>query len=198
MADITRLDDAALDLIFRDARTHFAWTDQPVDEALLREAVELTKMAPTSVNCSPLRIVFVRSAEAKAKLRDALAPGNVDKTMAAPVTAILAWDPAFFEKLPQLFPHADARAWFVDNAPFAEATAKLNSSLQVGYFLLALRAVGLDAGAMTGFDAAKVDAAFFADGSARASVLVNIGHGDASKLFPRSPRLAYEDIVTTV
>ena len=177
MSSIDHLDAAALDLIFREARTHAAWSDRPVDEARLREAVELTKMAPTSVNCSPLRIVFVRSAEAKAKLKEALAPGNVDKTMSAPVTAILAWDPAFFEKLPQLFPHADARAWFVGNEAFADATARLNSALQIGYFILALRAVGFDVGPMTGFDAAKVDAAFFADGSARASVLVNIGHG---------------------
>jgi 3-hydroxypropanoate dehydrogenase len=198
MTATTRLDDDALDLIFREARTYSGWSDRAVDDATLREAVELTKMAPTSVNCSPLRIVFVRSAEAKAKLKDALSPGNVDKTMAAPVTAILAWDPAFFEALPKLFPHADARSWFVGNAAFAEATARLNSALQVGYFILALRSVGLDAGPMTGFDAAKVDAAFFADGSARASVLVNIGYGDASKLFPRSPRFAYEEIATTV
>lgn len=194
----TRLDSAGLDLLFREARTHFAWTDRPVTDAELREAVDLTKMAPTSVNCSPLRIVFLRSAEAKEKLKPTLSPGNVDKTMSAPVTAILAWDPAFYDQLPKLFPHADARAWFADDAPFAEATARLNSALQVGYFILALRAVGLDAGPMTGFDAAAVDAAFFADGSARASVLVNIGHGDASKLFPRSPRFAFDEIATIV
>jgi len=198
MTQTSRLDDAALDLIFREARTHVAWSDRPVDDATLREAVELMKMAPTSVNCSPLRIVFVRSAEAKAKLKEALAPGNVDKTMAAPVTAILAWDPDFFEHLPRLFPHVDARAWFVDNEIYAHTTARLNSSLQIGYFILALRAVGLDAGPMTGFDAAKVDAAFFDDGSARASVLVNIGHGLREKLHPRLPRLAYEDLARTV
>ena len=178
--------------------SHFAWTDRPVADADLKAAVELTELAPTSVNCSPLRIVFVKSPEAKAKLVETVMPGNVEKTRTAPVTAILAWDPAFYEKLPQLFPHTDARAWFVGNEAFAEATARLNSSLQVGYFILALRAVGLDAGPMTGFDAAKVDAAFFPDGSARSSVLVNIGHGDASKLFPRSPRLAFDEVATTV
>ena len=198
MSTISRLDDAALDLIFREARTHFAWDGRPVTDAELREVVELTKMAPTSVNCSPLRIVFVRSDEAKAKLKPALAEGNVAKTMAAPVTAILAWDPTFYEHLPKLFPHADAKAWFAGNTAFSDQTARLNSSLQIGYFILAARSVGLDVGPMTGFDAAAVDAVFFADGSARASVLVNLGHGDASKLFPRSPRFAYEEIATTV
>lgn len=198
MSTISRLDDAALDLLFREAHTHFAWADRPVTDAELREVVELTKMAPTSVNCSPLRIVFVRSAEAKEKLKPTLSPGNVEKTMAAPVTAILAYDPTFYEHLPKLFPHADAKAWFSGNAAFAEQTARLNSALQVGYFILAARSIGLDCGPMTGFDAAAVDAAFFADGSARASVLVNLGHGDTSKLFPRSPRFAYEEIATTV
>lgn len=198
MSSIDRLDAASLDLLFREARTHSFWSDRPVAEADLKAAVELMKMAPTSANCSPARIVFVTSAEAKAKLKEALAPGNVDKTMSAPVTAILAWDPAFYEKLPFLFPHADARSWFAGNATLADATARLNTALQIGYFILALRAVGLDAGPMTGFDAAKVDAAFFADGSARASVLINIGHGDPAKLFPRSPRFAYDEIATTV
>lgn len=198
MSALSRLDDAALDLVFREARTHFAWDGRPVTDAELREVVELTRMAPTSVNCSPLRIVFVRSAEAKEKLKPTLSPGNVDKTMAAPVTAILAWDPTFYEHLPKLFPHADAKAWFSGNAEHAERTARLNSALQIGYFILAARSIGLDCGPMTGFDAAAVDAAFFADGSARSSVLVNLGHGDASKLFPRSPRFAYEEIATTV
>lgn len=198
MSMIPRLDDAALDLIFREARSHAAWSDRPVDDAALREAVELMEMAPTSVNCSPLRIVFVRSVEAKAKLRGALAPGNIDKTMTAPVTAILAWDTAFYEKLPQLFPLADARAWFVGNDAFVRSTARLNSSLQAGYFILALRAVGLDVGQMTAFDAAKVDTTFFPDGSARASVLLNIGYGVPDRLYPRLPRLAWEDVATIV
>ncbi len=198
MSTISRLDAAALDLVFREARTHFAWTDRPVTDADLREVVELTKMAPTSVNCSPLRIVFVKSKEAKEKLKPTLSPGNVEKTMTAPVTAILAWDPTFYEYLPKLFPHADAKAWFSGNAEHADRTARLNSALQIGYFILAARAVGLDCGPMTGFDAGAVDAAFFADGSAKSSVLVNLGHGDGSKLFPRSPRFAYDEIATTV
>lgn len=189
-----RLDEAALDLIFRQARTHNEWLDVPVPEALLREAVELTKMGPTSANASPLRLVFVQSQTAKQKLKDALAPGNVDKTMNAPVTAILGHDREFYELLPKLFPHADARAWFVGNKAFADDTAYRNGTLQVAYFILALRALGLDAGPMTGFDADKVDAEFFPGGKIRSNVLVNIGYGDASKLFPRSPRLSFDEI----
>ncbi len=190
----TRLDDAALDLLFRNARTHNGWLDQPVSEALLREAVEIAKIGPTSVNISPMRIVFARSAEAKAKLKDALSPGNVDKTMAAPVTAIIGYDKEAFELLPKLFPHADARAWFAGNEAFATDTAYRNGTLQVAYFILALRALGLDTGPMTGFDADKVDAAFLAGSKVRSNVLVNIGYGDATKLFPRSPRLAFDEI----
>lgn len=189
-----RLDDAALDLLFRNARTHNGWLDQPVPEALLREAVEIAKMGPTSANISPMRIVFVRSTEAKEKLRDALAPGNVEKTMSAPVTAIVGYDKDAFELLPRLFPHADARAWFAGNEAFATDTAYRNGTMQVAYLLLALRALGLDTGPMTGFDADKVDAAFFAGTKVRSNVLVNIGYGDAAKLFPRSPRLAFDEI----
>lgn len=190
----TRIDEAALDQLFRDARTHNGWRDEPVPEALLREAVELTKIGPTSVNISPLRIVFVRSAEAKEKLKDALSPGNVEKTMSAPVTAILGYDRDAFELLPKLFPHADARAWFAGNEAFATDTAYKNGTLQVAYFILALRALGLDTGPMTGFDADKVDATFFPNTKIRSNVLVNIGYGDSSKLFPRSPRLAFDEI----
>jgi 3-hydroxypropanoate dehydrogenase len=189
-----RLDDAALDLLFRNARTHNDWLDAPVPEAPLREAVELTKMGPTSANTSPLRLVFVQSQAAKEKLKAALAPGNVDKTMSAPVTAILGHDREFYELLPRLFPHADAKAWFVGNKAFADDTAYKNGTLQVAYFILALRALGLDAGPMTGFDADKVDSEFFPGGKIRSNVLVNIGYGDASKLFPRSPRLAFDEI----
>jgi 3-hydroxypropanoate dehydrogenase len=190
------LDAGAMDLLFREARTHNGWQDRPVPEALLKEAVDLMKFAPTAVNSSPLRIVFVRSAEAKAKLKEALAPGNVDKTMAAPVTAILGYDRSFFEHLPRLFPHADAKAWFAGNEAFATDTAYRNGTLQAGYFLLALRGLGLDTGPMTGFDADKVDAAFFAGTNVRANILVNIGYGDAAKLYPRSPRFACEEIAT--
>jgi 3-hydroxypropanoate dehydrogenase len=187
------LDAASLDLLFREARTHGAWQDRPVDDATLRQAVELTEWGPTAANSVPLRLVFVRSAEAKEKLRPTLAPGNVDKTMSAPVTAIVAYDPKFFDQLPKLFPHADARSWFAGQ-PHAEPTARMNAALQAGYFILALRSLGLDAGPMTGYDAAACDAAFFADGSAKSFMLVNIGYGDASKLFPRLPRLAFEDV----
>ncbi len=191
----TTLDPAALALLFTEARTHNAWTDRPVGDDELRRAVELALMGPTSANCSPLRIVFVRGAEAKERLRPALAPGNVDKTMAAPVTAILAFDPEFYEKLPFLFPHADARSWFAGK-PHAEAVARMNSTLQAAYLILALRGLGLDTGPMTGFDPALVDAAFFPKGEARSTILVNIGHGDPAGLFPRSPRFAVDDVVT--
>jgi 3-hydroxypropanoate dehydrogenase len=193
-AAIARLDDAALDLIFRNARTHNGWLDQPVADALLREAVELAGIGPTSANISPMRIVFARSADARAQLKDALSPGNVEKTMSAPVTAIIGYDKDAFEHLPRLFPHADARAWFVGNEAFATDTAYRNGTLQVAYLILALRALGLDTGPMTGFDADKVDAAFFAGTKVRSNVLVNIGYGDATKLFPRSPRFAFDDI----
>ena len=194
IASTARLDDAALDLLFRNARTHNGWLDQPVPEALLREAVEIAKIGPTSANISPMRIVFVRSTEAKEKLRDALAPGNVEKTMTAPVTAIVGYDKDAFELLPKLFPHADARSWFAGNEAFATDTAYRNGTLQVAYFILALRGLGLDTGPMTGFDADKVDAAFFAGTKVRSNGLVNIGYGDAAKLFPRSPRLAFDEI----
>jgi 3-hydroxypropanoate dehydrogenase len=194
LAATARLDDGALDLIFRNARTHNGWLDQPVPEALLREAVEIAKVGPTSVNISPMRIVFARSTQAKEKLKPALSPGNVDKTMSAPVTAIIGYDKEAFELLPKLFPHADARAWFAGNEAFATDTAYRNGTLQVAYLIIALRSLGLDTGPMTGFDADKVDAAFFAGSKVRSNVLVNIGYGDASKLFPRSPRLAFDEI----
>lgn len=191
---LERLDDPALDLIFRDARSHNGWLDKPVAETLLREAVDLAKMGPTSVNVSPMRIVFVRSPEGKEQLKATLAPGNVDKTMQAPVTAVIGYDREFYEHLPRLFPHTDARAWFVGNEAFANDTAYRNGTLQVAYFLLALRSLGLDTGPMTGFDADKADAAFFPGGKIRSNVLVNIGYGDASKIFPRSPRMSFDEI----
>jgi 3-hydroxypropanoate dehydrogenase len=169
-----------------------------VPDKLLEKAVELAKMGPTSANASPLRIVFVRSQEAKLRLKPALMPGNVDKTMAAPVTAITAHDTKFYELLPRLFPHADAKAWFVANEAFANDTAYKNGTLQVAYFIMALRALGLDTGPMSGFDNAAVDAAFFPRGQVKSNVLVNIGYGDTGKLFPRSPRLAFDEIATIV
>src|SRR5947209_8228899 len=189
-----RVNDDDLDLIYRKAHTHNVWLDKPVDDALLKQVYDLAKMGPTSANMSPMRIVFVKSKEAKQKLRPTLAPGNVDKTMAAPVTAIIAMEIHFYEELPRLFPHADAKAWFKD-LPESElqSNALRNSSLQGAYFILAARALGLDCGPMSGFDNAKVDAAFFAGTTVKSNFLCNLGHGDVTKLYPRSPRLAFEE-----
>jgi len=192
------IDAQALDQLFLEARTHSAWLDKPVSDALLAQAVDLAKMAPTSVNASPMRIVFVRSAEAKAKLKPALAEGNVEKTLAAPVTAIVGHDLEFYEALPRLFPHADARAWFVGNAEFAATTAFRNGSLQGAYLLLALRAVGLDTGPMSGFNNALVDETFFAGTKVKSNFLINIGYGATDKLFPRSPRFDFGEIAQIV
>jgi 3-hydroxypropanoate dehydrogenase len=186
--------DDALDLIFRNARTHSAWLDQPVDDDLLRRVYDLAKMGPTSANMSPMRIVFVKSKEAKEKLKPCLDAGNVDKTMKAPATAIIGMDIRFYEQLPKLFPHADAKAWFKDlPANVLEYAALRNSSLQGAYFMIAARALGLDCGPMSGFDNAKVDAAFFAGTTVKSNFLCNLGHGDASKLYPRSPRLTFDE-----
>lgn len=187
------LDDAAREILFRAARTHSKFHDRPVDDALLRQAWDLARMGPTSANCQPARIVFVRSAEAKQRLRPALAPGNVDKTMAAPVTAIIGHDMEFYEKLPSLFPHADARSWFVGNEAMIQSTAFRNGTLQGAYFILALRGLGLDCGPMSGFDSAKVDEAFFAGTPVRSNFLVNIGYGDPAGLYPRGPRLEFDE-----
>ena len=188
------IDDKALDQLFRGARSHNGWLERPVPEALLRQAVDLAKMGPTSVNTLPMRVVFVKSAQAKARLKPALAPGNIEKTMTAPVTAIVGYDLGFPDLLPKLFPHVNARAWFAGNEALIVDTARRNGSLQGAYFILALRAIGLDVGPISGFDPAKVDAAFFADTEVRTNFLLNIGYGDMTKLFPRSPRLAFEEI----
>jgi 3-hydroxypropanoate dehydrogenase len=186
-------DQHALDLLFLNARTHNGWQDRPVDDAVLRRVWDLARMGPTSANCSPARIVFAVSAEAKEKLRPALLVGNVDKTMAAPATAIIGYDMAFFERLPELFPHTDARAWFVGNDRLIEMTAFRNGTLQAGYMILAARALGLDCGPMSGFDNGKVDEAFFAGTTIRSNFLCNLGYGDPSKLHPRNPRLDFDD-----
>lgn len=188
------VDEGALDKLFRVARTHNGWLDRQVPAPLLRQAVELAKMAPTSANTLPMRVVFLTTAEAKGQLKPALAPQNVEKTLAAPATAIVGYDLGFPDLLPKLFPHADARAWFEGNDALISDTAFRNSSLQGGYLILALRALGLDVGPMSGFDPAKVDAAFFAGTKVRTNFLLNIGYGDTAKLFPRSPRLAFEEI----
>jgi 3-hydroxypropanoate dehydrogenase len=193
------LNDEGLDLLFRRARTHNVWLDRPVDDALLRQIYDLAKMGPTSANMCPLRIVFVKSAEAKQRLKPALDAGNVDKTMKAPVTAILAMDIRFYEKLPKLFPHVDARAWFKDLPEnVLEYIALRNSSLQGAYFILAARALGLDCGPMSGFNNAKVDEAFFAGTTIKSNFLCSLGHGDASKLYPRSPRLSFDEACQVV
>jgi 3-hydroxypropanoate dehydrogenase len=179
--------------LFDNARTHNGFTAEPVSDATLKQLYELMKWGPTSANSSPARIVFVRSPEAKAKLLETVSAGNYDKTKQAPVTAIIATDMEFYEQLPKLFPHADARSWFTGNKVMADTTAFRNSSIQGGYFIMAARALGLDVGGMSGFDNAKLDEAFFAGTSIKSNFLVNLGHGDASKLFGRSPRLSFED-----
>ena len=187
------LDDAALATLFTEARTHNGWMDKPIGDETLKALYDLTKMGPTSANCSPARFVFVRSPEGKEKLKPALSSGNLEKTMAAPVTVIAAIDGEFYEKLPELFPHADARSWFTSSPAVAEETAFRNATLQAGYLILAARALGLDTGAMSGFDKAKVDAAFFAGTTWKSNFLINLGYGDPSKLFGRLPRLGFED-----
>ena len=189
-----KLGDEALDVIFREARTHNAWQDKPVSDALLKELYDLMKWGPTSANMSPARIVFVKSREAKEKLAPALSEGNLKKTMAAPVTAIIGYDVEFYERLPELFPHEpNAKTWFNWSAEWAEMTAFRNGSLQGAYFMIAARALGLDCGPMSGFDMKKVDEAFFNGTTVKSNFLCNLGHGDPSALFPRSPRLPFDD-----
>ena len=188
------LDNVALDTLFRTARTHNGWQARPVTDDQLQQIYDLMKMGPTSANCSPARIVFIRSAEAKARLKPALSPGNLDKTMAAPVTAIIAHDLKFFDHLPKLFPHnPDARNWFANDPKAAEIAAFRNGTLQGAYFMLAARSLGLDCGPMSGFDNAKVDAEFFPEGSVKSNFLCNLGYGDPAKLFARSPRLDFAE-----
>jgi 3-hydroxypropanoate dehydrogenase len=177
-----------LDKIFNDARTHSFWLDKPVNDKLLEQAFDLAKMAPTSANQQPMRVVFVKSKEAKERLKPHVAAGNVEKTMTAPVTAIIGYDLKFYNELPWLFPHTDAKSWFGKDAKADETSAFRNGTLQAGYLLLALRAVGLDCGPMSGFNNAGVDAEFFAGTEYKSNFLMNIGYGDASKLHPRSPR----------
>ncbi|MCU0241133.1 MAG: malonic semialdehyde reductase [Vicinamibacteria bacterium] len=188
------LDTAALDQIFRTARTFNGWQKKDVSDALLRELYDLAKMGPTSLNCLPMRLVFVKSEAAKERLKPCLMSANVDKTMAAPVTAIVGHDLEFYEHLPRLFPHLDARAWFVGQAAFAESTAFRNGSLQGAYLILAARALGLDCGPMSGFDSDKVDAAFFPGGRVRTNFLVNLGYGEPQAVYPRGPRFAFDEV----
>lgn len=194
MSDAKRLPAEAMEQLFTAARTHNGWLDQEVPDALLELALDYAKWGPTSANCSPMRIVFVRSPEAKQRLAPAMSAGNLAKTMAAPATAIIGYDLDFPDLLPQLYPATDARSWFAGNDALIEETAFRNGTLQAGYFLLALRAVGLDAGPMSGFDKATVDAEFFKNTRIRSNFLINIGYGDVAQLYPRGPRLAFEDM----
>jgi 3-hydroxypropanoate dehydrogenase len=184
---------AALETLFTGARTHNGWLDMPVSDETLREIYSLMKWGPTSANCSPARIVFVRSAEGKEKLRPALSSGNLEKTLTAPVTAIVAWDSEFYERLPELFPHGDAKSWFTTSPVHAEETAFRNSSMQAAYLIFACRALGLDTGPMSGFDRQKVDEAFFTGTTLKSNLLINIGYGDTGKLYGRLPRLDFDD-----
>jgi 3-hydroxypropanoate dehydrogenase len=194
---LSMLDDHALDVIFRNARTHNAWLPQPVPDETLRRLYDLMKWGPTSANCSPARILFLRSPEAKERLMPALGDGNRDKTMAAPVTAILGYDLDFYEMLPRLFPHDQtARSWFAGKPEVIRATAFRNGTLQGAYMIIAARAVGLDCGPMSGFDNAKVDAEFFAGSPVMSNFLCNLGYGDPRGVFPRSPRLPFDEACT--
>ncbi|CAK6498313.1 putative malonic semialdehyde reductase RutE [Pantoea sp. Nvir] len=188
----TPLDNTALDQLFNEARTHSYWQDKPLEAGILEQLYTLTALGPTSANCSPGRFVFVTSQEGKEKLKPALSSGNIEKTMSAPVTVIVAHDMAFYDRLPQLFPHADARSWFTGSPELVKETAFRNSSLQAGYLILAARSLGLDAGPMSGFDPAKINEAFFADSSWQVNMLINLGYGDSEKLHPRLPRLGFE------
>ncbi len=192
------LDQTALDTLFLHARTHNGWLDQPVSRSQLEQLYDLMKWAPTSANCEPARLVFVHSAEAKARLVACMSTGNAAKVGVAPVTVIIGMDMAFYEKLPRLFPHADARSWFVGNQPMIDATAFRNSTLQGGYLIMAARALGLDCGPMSGFDADQVNAAFFSGTTVKVNFVCSLGHGDASKVFPRSPRLSFDEACQVV
>jgi nitroreductase len=180
--------------MFREARTFSHWRERPVPEALVEEAFGLACLGPTSGNCQPLRLVLVRSAAAKARLLPCVSAGNYDKVRTAPLTAIIAYDREFYELLPRLYPHTDARGWFTTDPALVEETGLRNSSLQGAYFILALRAHGLDCGPMSGFDADKVDAAFFPDRRWHANFLLNIGYGDRDRLHPRLPRLGFAEV----
>jgi 3-hydroxypropanoate dehydrogenase len=192
------LDNAALDQLFRAARSQNAWQDKPVPDSLLVELHDLMKWGPTSANCWPLRVVYVKSPAAKKRLVPLMMEGNRAKVQAAPVTAILGMDMAFYEQLPTLFPHTDAKSWFVGNQVLIEATAFRNSSLQGAYFMLAARALGLDCGPMSGFDADQVNAEFFTDTTVKANFICSLGHGDPAGIFPRSPRPAFDEVCTIV
>ncbi|MEH6566018.1 MAG: malonic semialdehyde reductase [Halopseudomonas sp.] len=185
------LDQSALAQLFTDARSHNGWLDKAVPDSLLEELYDLTKMGPTSANCSPARFVFIRTKQGKELLKPCLSSGNLEKTMAAPVTVIVAYDSRFYDSLPFLFPHADARSWFTGSPEMIHETAFRNSSMQAAYLIFAARSLGLDTGPMSGFDPKALDAAFFSDSHWKSNLLINLGYGDSSKVFDRLPRLPY-------
>ncbi|WP_345831299.1 malonic semialdehyde reductase [Erwinia sp. HDF1-3R] len=186
-----KLNTTALETLFTAARTCNGWQDRPVSDEQIRVIYDLVKMGPTSANCGPARFSFIRSEAGKARLKPALSSGNLEKTMTAPVTAIVAWDPLFYNRLPELFPYADARAWFTSSPELAMETAFRNSSMQAAYLIAACRASGLDTGPMSGFDREAVDAAFFAESGWKSNLLINIGYGDPGSVYPRLPRLDF-------
>jgi 3-hydroxypropanoate dehydrogenase len=192
------LDSAVLDQLFDKARTHNKWQPREVPDELLKAIVEHMKWGPTSANCSPARIVFVKSQDAKARLKPHLSPGNVEKTMAAPATAILAYDLGFYDYLPRLYPAADAKSWFAGKKELADTTAFRNGSLQGGYFILAARALGLDCGPMSGFNNAGVDAEFFPGTDIKSNFLCNLAYGDQSGVYPRSPRFSFDEMARII
>lgn len=187
------LDATALDVLFNEARTFTWWQDRPVSPELLQQVYDLARMGPTSANACPARFVFLHSASSRERLRPALSEGNVRQTMSAPVTVIVAHDMEFYEQLPRLYPHTDARSWFAGKEDAVKTTAFRNGTLQGAYLMLAARALGLDCGPMSGFDNARVDAEFFADTRWKSNFLINMGYGDRSHLRPRNPRLPFED-----
>ncbi len=194
----TVLTDASLDVLFRQARSHNAWQDTPVSDDLLKQLYDLLKMGPTSANSCPARFVFIKSAEAKEKLKACLDEGNVKKSMTAPVVAIVGMDLEFYEKLSKLFPHTDARSWFIGKPEKVQQTAFRNSSLQGAYLIMAARSLGLDCGPMSGFDNTKLDAAFFPDGKVKSNFICAIGYGDPAGLYPRGPRLDFNEAAEIV
>lgn len=188
------IDNSAMDIIFRKARTCFSFLDKDVPDSVLKELYDIAKLAPTAANCQPLRVVFIKSAESKKKLKPILAEGNVEKTMKAPVVAILAMDTKFYEHLPTLFPYVNAKSWYEGNKDFAYETAFRNSSLQGAYFIIAARSLGLDCGPMSGFSAEKLNEEFFPDGRFKANFLCNLGYKDEKEVHKeRAPRFAFED-----
>ena len=187
------LSDPALDLLFREARSHNRWLDKPVSDDLLQQVYELAKWGPTAANSAPARFLFIRSEEAKARLKPALAEGNVEKSMTAPVVAVIAMDLEFYEHLPRLFPHTDAKSWYVGKPEKIQASASLNATLQGAYLMLAARSLGLDCGPMSGFDNAKLDGEFFPEGKVKSLFICAMGYGDAAHIYPRGPRLDFDE-----